>query len=62
MVTNHESEGTGPSEGVSAGVIWREAIRLAGIVCAQGADGRRSRGDRPTKRSSFAKASEDRDA
>lgn len=43
------SKGTGPSEGSSAGVIWREAIRLAGIVCAQGADvwrETRSRGTR----------------
>jgi hypothetical protein len=30
-----EFEGTGPLEGVSEGMIWREAIRLAGIVCAQ---------------------------
>lgn len=41
--------GTGPSEGVSAGAIWHETIRLAGIVCAQGADGRRETRSRGTR-------------
>ena len=39
-------EGTDPLEGVSAGVIGRAAIRLAGMVCAQGADWRRHRAGR----------------
>ena len=29
-----ESEGTGPLEGVSEGVIWREAIRFGNCLCA----------------------------
>ena len=29
-----ESEGTGPLEGVSEGVIWREAIRSGNCLCA----------------------------